>query len=85
MNTGDLLGSGTISGPDQGTEGSLLEQSKNGKESVVLEGGESRVFLQDGDSINLRGWAGNSELGLVGFGDCLGSIVPALSLEDLFA
>ncbi|KAI9748818.1 MAG: hypothetical protein M4579_007109 [Chaenotheca gracillima] len=79
LRVGDLLGSGTISGTEPGTHGSLLEANQNGKKTIELEGGEERKFLQDGDTIVLRGWAGE-EGGLVGFGDCTGRIDPALDL-----
>lgn len=77
MGVGDLLGSGTISGPDAGTEGSLLELSKGGKETVKLNGGAERKFLQDGDNITIYGVCGDEESGLVGFGECSGTILPA--------
>lgn len=77
MQVGDLLGSGTISGPEDGAQGCLLERSKNGKEDINLEGGEKRTFLEDYDIVTIRGWAGE-EGGLVGFGECVGKIQPAL-------
>lgn len=81
MRVGDLLGSGTISGPDEGSEGSLLEASKNGKVSIKLDGGEERTFLEDGDTVILRGVCGTEEEGLVGFGDCVGQILPAIDMK----
>ena len=80
MAVGDLLGSGTISGPDPGTEGSMLEISKGGKETVKLNGGVERKFLLDGDTITFHGVCGTEETGLVGFGECSGKIVPAPEL-----
>ena len=77
MAVGDLLGSGTISGVDAGTEGSFLELSKGGKETITLNGGAERKFLQDGDTITLYGVSGDEENGLVGFGECTGKILPA--------
>jgi len=77
MAVGDLLGSGTISGTDAGTEGSFLELSKGGKEIIKLNGGVERKFLQDGDTITLYGVSGDEETGLVGFGECSGKILPA--------
>lgn len=77
MAVGDLLGSGTISGTESGTEGSMLEISKGGKETVKLNGGVERKFLEDGDNITLYGVAGTEESGLVGFGECSGTILPA--------
>ncbi|KAB8071194.1 hypothetical protein BDV29DRAFT_159743 [Aspergillus leporis] len=79
MNPGDLLGSGTISGTEPGTQGSLLEQT-NGKTPLKLADGSDRLFLEDGDTIILRGTAG-TEGNYVGFGDCVGTILPAIKLE----
>ncbi|KAI1329431.1 Fumarylacetoacetase [Xylariaceae sp. FL0255] len=79
MNTGDLLGSGTISGPEEGESGSLLELSNGGKKDIMLYGMDMRRFLKDGDTITLRGSAGNSGA-RVGFGDCVGRIETALPL-----
>lgn len=78
MKVGDLLGSGTISGPEDGAQACLLERSKNGKENIHLEGGETRTFLEDYDTITMRGWAGE-EGGLVGFGECVGRVQPAVN------
>ena len=78
MSVGDLLGSGTISGPKDGAQGCLLERSKNGNEEISLEGGETRTFLEDYDAVTIRGWGGEDG-GLVGFGECRGKILPALS------
>lgn len=78
MNTGDLLGSGTISGPEKDEYGSLLELSWGGKEPLTLDSGETRSFLEDGDTVTLRGWAGGGETGYrIGFGGCVGKILPA--------
>ncbi|OBT75498.1 hypothetical protein VF21_04899 [Pseudogymnoascus sp. 05NY08] len=80
MRTGDLLGSGTISGSEPGTQGSLLEQIHGGKVALKLNGGEERKFLQDGDTVTIRGWAGGDEDAVVGFGSCTGTLLPALEL-----
>ncbi|KAL9116266.1 MAG: hypothetical protein Q9187_007208 [Circinaria calcarea] len=77
---GDLLGSGTISGTEPGTQGSLLEQNLNGKMTLKLDSGEERIFLEDGDSVTLKGWAGTTASGLVGFGECAGQIMPAIKI-----
>jgi fumarylacetoacetase len=66
---GDLLGSGTISGDSPSEYGSFLEQSQNGKDPIRLSGGEMRTFLEDGEEA------------LVGFGECVGKIEPALELK----
>jgi len=76
MCTGDLLGSGTISGPDKGSYGSLLELTWGGKEPLALPGGETRTFLEDGDTAVLRGWS-QGEGFRVGFGRCTGTIAAA--------
>ncbi len=75
MNVGDLLGSGTISGPVKESRGSLLELSWGGKEPVAIAGG-SRSFLEDGDTLTLRGHAQGDGY-RIGFGDCTGQVQPA--------
>ncbi len=77
MNTGDLLGSGTISGPTNPERGSLLELSWGGKEPLMLDTGETRTFIEDGDTLTLTGQA-RGEGYTIGFGDCVGTVVPAL-------
>jgi len=77
MRTGDLLGSGTISGPEKHEFGSLLELSWGGKEPLMLESGETRSFLEDGDTVTLWGWAASKDY-RIGFGDCSGKVLPAL-------
>ncbi|NHB76302.1 fumarylacetoacetase [Rhodobacter calidifons] len=81
MNTGDLLGSGTISGPTKDSRGSLLELSWGGKEPIVIAGG-SRSFIEDNDTLTLRGWCRGDGY-TIGFGDCSGKVLPAL--EDPYA
>jgi fumarylacetoacetase len=76
MNVGDLLGSGTISGPEKHQRGSLLEISWNGTEPAELPGGVKRTFLEDGDSLIMRGWCQGDGY-RVGFGEVEGTIVPA--------
>ena len=76
MNVGDLLGSGTISGPDKHQRGSLLEISWNGTEPVELPGGAKRSFLEDGDSLIMRGWCQGDGY-RIGFGEVEGTIVAA--------
>lgn len=78
MRVGDLLGSGTVSGTESGSEGCLLEQTKNGASNIKLKGDEERIFLEDYDVIALKGWAG-TEGEFVGFGECVGRIEPAIS------
>jgi fumarylacetoacetase len=73
---GDLMGSGTISGPTPDSYGSLLEITKNGKEPLLLQTGEQRSFLEDGDDMTLRGWCQGDGY-RVGFGSCSGVVLPA--------
>ncbi|AXI44739.1 fumarylacetoacetase [Sulfitobacter sp. SK012] len=76
MNAGDLLGSGTISGPEKSQRGSLLELSWGGKEPMTLSSGETRTFIEDGDTMILTGHA-KGEGYRIGFGACEGTILPA--------
>jgi fumarylacetoacetase len=81
MNTGDLLGSGTISGPTKNSRGSLLELSWGGKEPIAIDGG-TRTFIEDGDTLTLRGQCqGNGYT--IGFGECVGQVQAAL--QDPYA
>jgi len=77
MNAGDLLGSGTISGPTKESRGSLLELSWGGKEPITIDGG-TRTFVADGDTLTLRGRCQGDGY-VVGFGDCAGTLLPALA------
>jgi len=75
MNVGDLLGSGTISGPGKHQRGSLLEISWNGSEPIELPGGGRRTFLEDGDQLVMRGWCQGDGY-RIGFGEVEGTILP---------
>ncbi len=79
MRIGDLLGSGTISGPEKLQRGSLLELSWGGKEPIALPGGETRSFIEDGDTLTLHG-AAQGDGYRIGFGPCSGTILPARAL-----
>lgn len=81
MNVGDLLGSGTISGPTKPERGSLLELSWGGKEPITLETGEERSFIEDGDTITLKG-AALGDGYRIGFGECSGKVLPAIDKPD---
>ena len=74
MRTGDLLGSGTISGVGATEKGAFVEATEGGKFPVKLEGGDERTYLEDGDEIVTRGISGK-ESSYVGFGDFAGKIV----------
>jgi fumarylacetoacetase len=74
LRPGDLFGSGTLSGPKPEQAGSLLELTQGGKQAINLSNGESRTFLQDGDSIALKGWCEKSDAVRIGFGECIGTV-----------
>ncbi len=78
LNPGDLLGTGTISTPDDSGLGSLLELTRGGQQPIALPGGETRTFLQDGDAIGLTARAVAEGYVSLGFGPCWGVIVPAV-------
>jgi fumarylacetoacetase len=73
---GDLYASGTISGPEPGTYGSLLELTWGGRDALDA-GGAARTFLEDGDEVVLRGWCGERERPTITFGEVRGAILPA--------
>jgi fumarylacetoacetase len=78
MRVGDLIGSGTISGPERDQRGSLLELSWGGKEPLSLPNGETRTFIEDGDTLSLHGMAVGDGYN-IGFGESAGTVLPALS------
>jgi fumarylacetoacetase len=80
LEPGDLLGSGTQSGPAADEAGSLLELTVGGKQPLTLASGETRTFLADGDRVTLRGWCENPGHARVGFGESAGTVLPARSL-----
>jgi fumarylacetoacetase len=75
---GDLFASGTISGTEPRTQGSLIELTWNGERPIELSNGEKRAFLEDGDEITLRGWCEKPGARRIGFGVARGRIEPAL-------
>ena len=74
---GDLLGTGTVSGPDVGTEGCLLEMSRGGQKEIALGNGETRRYLVDGDDIIFKAHCSRPGRVSIGFGECRGRIGPA--------
>ena len=76
MRAGDLLGSGTISGQDAGAFGSMLELSWKGTKEVAVGNNEVRKFLKDGDTVIMTGHCQKAGSGRVGFGECVGTILP---------
>lgn len=80
LQPGDLLGTGTISGPAPQEAGALVELSRGGTQTITLAGtGETRTFLQDGDAVVLRGWCEKPGAARIGFGECRGQVLPAIS------
>jgi len=77
LRSGDLLGTGTLSGPASEQGGSLLELSKGGKQAITLNNGEQRTFLQDGDTVVLKAFAERAGARRIGFGECRGTVLPA--------
>ncbi len=72
---GDLYASGTVSGSEPGTYGSLIELTWGGRDSIDLSDGSQRTYLEDGDTVTLRGWCEREGLPRIGFGECVGRIV----------
>jgi fumarylacetoacetase len=77
LEIGDLIGSGTISGPDKSSLGSLLELTMRGSEPIALPTGEKRAFIEDGDEIIFRGFAEKPGYPRIGFGECRAPVLPA--------
>ena len=77
---GDLLGSGTLSGPDPASRACLLELSEGGSHPVQLPNGESRSFLEDGDTVCMRAWCERDGHARIGFGECRSTVLPARSV-----
>lgn len=75
---GDLIASGTVSGPNEGEAGCLLEMTAGGVRSITLPGGEERGFLEDGDEIVMRARCSRPGYASIGFGECKGRVAPAL-------
>jgi len=82
LQAGDLLGSGTQSGPDAGQGGSMLELTLGGKQPLRLPNGETRGFLEDGDTVILRGRCERSGFRRIGFGACTGMVLPARGIGE---
>ena len=78
MKAGDLLGSGTQSGPEHKQAGSMLELSHGGKIAFTLSNGEKRMFLEDGDTVIMRGFCQKEGAARIGFGEVTGTILPCL-------
>jgi fumarylacetoacetase len=79
LRPGDLIGSGTISGPDRDNRGCMLELTWRGSEPIRLPNGEERTFLEDGDELTLTGYCERAGFVRIGFGSCAGTITPAVT------
>ena len=82
VRAGDLMGSGTISGPTKDSYGSMLELTWGGKEPITLKDGTTRTFFNDGDHVIIRGYCKNDEV-RIGFGKCTGKIMPPITPKHL--
>ncbi len=78
LRPGDLIGSGTVSGPEKQNRGCLLEITRRGSEPLTLPSGEERAFLEDGDEVILRGWCEAPGFRRIGLGECRGTVLAAL-------
>ena len=78
LRPGDLIASGTVSGPDKQSRGCLLELTWRGSEPLTLANGEQRAFLADGDEVIVRGWCEAEGRVRIGFGECRGTVLPAV-------
>ena len=78
LRPGDLLGSGTLSGPAPESAGAMIELTQGGKHSVKLPGGEQRTFVEDGDEVTMRGRCSRDGFATIGFGGAAGLIMPAI-------
>ncbi len=79
LQPGDLMGTGTLSGPSLDEAGALIELTVGGKQPLTLPNGESRTYLEDGDAVVLRGWCEKPGAARIGFGQCVGTVLPALT------
>lgn len=77
LQSGDLLGTGTLSGVEEGSKGSLLELTNGGVQPIELAGGENRTFLEDGDEIIITAFAEAQGYVRIGFGECRAIVIPA--------
>lgn len=77
LQPGDLLGTGTLSGPTLDQACALIELTSGGKNPIQLPNGESRTWLEDGDTVILRGWCEKPGAARIGFGECVGTVLPS--------
>jgi fumarylacetoacetase len=77
LHSGDLIGTGTISGPTPEEAGAIIEQTQGGRTPITVGEGEQRAFLHDGDAVILRGWCERPGAARIGFGECRGLVLAA--------
>lgn len=77
LQPGDLLGTGTLSGPTLDQAGALIELTSGGKHPIVLPNGEQRTFIEDGDTVTFHGWCEKPGAARIGFGQCVGTCIAA--------
>lgn len=77
LQAGDLLGTGTLSGPELHSAGALIELTQGGKVPLTLPNGETRTFLADGDEAVMRAWCEREGTARIGFGECRATVLPA--------
>lgn len=75
LRTGDIVSTGTVSGSEEGSHGCLLEATEGGMKPISLHNGANRTFLLDGDTVRMTAFAGGVGAG-VGFGECIGTLLP---------
>ena len=77
LRAGDLLGTGTLSGPAEEEGGSLVELTQGGKVALEIPGGEKRTFLEDGDRVTFRGWCEKEGAATISLGEVYATVLPA--------
>jgi fumarylacetoacetase len=80
VNSGDMMGSGTISGPTPDSFGSMLELTWGGKNSITLKDGTERKFINDFDTVTIKGYCKNDTV-RIGFGECSSKLLPAFEFK----
>jgi fumarylacetoacetase len=78
LQPGDLLGTGTLSGPRSDQAAAFIELTQGGKQPLTLPSGEARTLLEDGDTVVLRGWCEAPGAVRIGFGECRGTVLPPI-------
>ena len=79
LRPGDLFGTGTLSGPTLDQAGAMIELTTGGKNPVSLPDGETRAWIEDGDAVEIRGWCEKPGAARIGFGECIGIVLPPLA------